>query len=97
MVLSAGGPSDPWLCRRYQSYGQGTIDYKNIRYIFVLQGGYLALFPILKKMLSCLCGGTELLGIKWLPSLSMSQAKELTPFEVGHKQWKASVHTLTLG
>ncbi|XP_013420923.1 uncharacterized protein LOC106181165 isoform X1 [Lingula anatina] len=39
--------------------------------------------------------GFELLGIKWLPSLSINQAKELTPYEVGDKQWKKSIHTLT--
>ncbi|XP_002738289.2 dynein axonemal assembly factor 8-like [Saccoglossus kowalevskii] len=36
----------------------------------------------------------ELLGIKWLPSLSTVQAKEITPFEVGDKQWHPSIKTL---
>jgi hypothetical protein len=41
--------------------------------------------------------GFEILGIKWLPSLSNNQAKELTPYEIGDKHWKASIHTLTSG
>ncbi|CAH1795909.1 unnamed protein product [Owenia fusiformis] len=39
--------------------------------------------------------GFELLAIKWLPGLSSTQAKELTPYEVGNKQWKPSIHQLT--
>ncbi|XP_063960044.1 dynein axonemal assembly factor 8-like isoform X1 [Lytechinus pictus] len=38
--------------------------------------------------------GLELLGIKFLPSLTAFQAKELTPFEVGDRSWQPSVHTL---
>ncbi|XP_064651155.1 dynein axonemal assembly factor 8-like [Lineus longissimus] len=39
--------------------------------------------------------GFEILGIKWLPSLSNNQAKVLTPYEIGDRHWKASIHTLT--
>ncbi|XP_072337431.1 dynein axonemal assembly factor 8 isoform X3 [Scyliorhinus torazame] len=39
-------------------------------------------------------GGFELLGLKWLPHLSRSQAKELTPFEVGDRHWQASIDCL---
>ncbi|XP_078095950.1 dynein axonemal assembly factor 8 [Mustelus asterias] len=39
-------------------------------------------------------GGFELLGLKWLPHLSRSQAKELTPFEVGDRPWQASIDCL---
>eukprot|EP00057_Strongylocentrotus_purpuratus_P006231 XP_011660705.1 PREDICTED: uncharacterized protein LOC580349 isoform X3 [Strongylocentrotus purpuratus] len=38
--------------------------------------------------------GLELLGIKFLPSLTAFQAKELTPFEIGDRSWQPSVHTL---
>ena len=41
--------------------------------------------------------GFELVGIKWLPSLSTQHAKELTPYEVGDREWKTSIHTLTSG
>ena len=41
--------------------------------------------------------GFELLGIKWLPGLSTQHAKELTPFEVGDKNWKPSIQMLTSG
>ena len=41
--------------------------------------------------------GFELLGLKWLPSLSNNQAKELTPFEVGDRGWRASIQSLTSG
>eukprot|EP00062_Callorhinchus_milii_P009056 gi/632952430/ref/XP_007891847.1/ PREDICTED: uncharacterized protein C16orf71 homolog isoform X2 [Callorhinchus milii] len=39
-------------------------------------------------------GGFELLGLKWLPHLSSSQAKELTPFEVGDRHWQGSIDCL---
>ncbi|XP_028670098.2 dynein axonemal assembly factor 8 isoform X2 [Erpetoichthys calabaricus] len=39
-------------------------------------------------------GGFELLGLKWLPTLSLPLARELTPFEVGDKQWQDSVARL---
>lgn len=39
--------------------------------------------------------GLELLGFKWLPGLTVSQAKEITPCEVGDRLWKNSLHTLT--
>ncbi|XP_076109890.1 dynein axonemal assembly factor 8-like isoform X2 [Mytilus galloprovincialis] len=39
--------------------------------------------------------GFELLGIKWVPSLSISQAKDVTPYEVGDRGWKENLHTLT--
>ncbi|KAJ1097248.1 hypothetical protein NDU88_002373 [Pleurodeles waltl] len=38
--------------------------------------------------------GFELLGLKWLPSLSRSQAKEITPFEVGDRPWQQSIDQL---
>ena len=41
--------------------------------------------------------GFEVLGLKWLPSLNSQQARQLTPFEVGDKDWKSSVHALTSG
>lgn len=41
--------------------------------------------------------GFELLGIKWVPSLSISQAKDVTPYEVGDRGWKENLHTLTTG
>ena len=41
--------------------------------------------------------GFELLGLKWQPRLTSHQARQLTPFEVGNKAWKSSVHTLTSG
>ncbi|XP_067859725.1 dynein axonemal assembly factor 8 [Heptranchias perlo] len=39
-------------------------------------------------------GGFELLGLKWLPHLSRSQAKELTPYEVGDRHWQGSIGCL---
>ncbi|XP_051878422.1 dynein axonemal assembly factor 8 isoform X2 [Pristis pectinata] len=39
-------------------------------------------------------GGFELLGLKWLPHLSRSQAKELTPYEVGDRHWQESIDCL---
>ncbi|XP_078519163.1 dynein axonemal assembly factor 8 isoform X2 [Lissotriton helveticus] len=55
--------------------------------------------PITRKQLLYLgkgdCdSGFELLGLKWLPSLSRSQAKEITPFEVGDKPWQQSIDQL---
>ena len=47
--------------------------------------------------LQALADGFELLAIKWLPSLSAQHAKQLTPHEVGDKQWKSSIHMLTSG
>lgn len=41
--------------------------------------------------------GFELLGIKWLPCLSAQHAKELTPLEIGDKNWKNSIRLLTSG
>ncbi|XP_060589717.1 dynein axonemal assembly factor 8-like [Ruditapes philippinarum] len=38
--------------------------------------------------------GLELLGMKWVPRLTVSQAKEVTPCEVGDRLWKDSLHTL---
>lgn len=38
--------------------------------------------------------GFELLGMKWLPGLTTSQAKEVTPCEVGDRLWKDNIHTL---
>lgn len=36
----------------------------------------------------------ELLALKWLPTLSWQQAQELSPFEVGERQWHRSVVSL---
>ena len=44
-----------------------------------------------------LAEGFELLGIKWLPSLSVYHAKELTPHEVGDPLWRRSIQALTSG
>lgn len=41
--------------------------------------------------------GFELLGMKWLPGLTTSQAKEVTPCEVGDRLWKDNIHTLVSG
>ncbi|OCT64336.1 dynein axonemal-associated protein 1 [Xenopus laevis] len=38
--------------------------------------------------------GFELLGLKWLPSLSRLQAKEITPYEVGDRPWQRSIEHL---
>ncbi|XP_046582634.1 dynein axonemal assembly factor 8-like [Haliotis rubra] len=63
----------------------------------LLMGKILNLVPHSKTpVVSPLSTGFELLGLKWLPSLSLSQAREVTPFEVGDKQWRESIHTLTL-
>ena len=47
--------------------------------------------------MSTLGEGFELLGIKWLPSLNPLYAKELTPYEVGDKEWKSSLQGLSSG
>lgn len=44
-----------------------------------------------------LTDGLELLGMKWLPCLTATQAKEVTPYEAGDRLWKDNVHTLTTG
>ncbi|XP_061456052.1 dynein axonemal assembly factor 8 isoform X3 [Rhineura floridana] len=36
----------------------------------------------------------ELLALKWLPLLTRTQAKEITPFEVGDKSWQMSLDAL---
>ncbi|XP_036421409.1 uncharacterized protein LOC118804902 [Colossoma macropomum] len=36
----------------------------------------------------------ELLALKWLPTLSLRQAQELSPFEVGDRLWQSSVASL---
>ncbi|XP_073492665.1 dynein axonemal assembly factor 8-like [Aquarana catesbeiana] len=43
------------------------------------------------------CGfeGFEVLGLKWLPRLSRLQAKEITPYEVGDRQWQSDIEQLT--
>ncbi|XP_073504372.1 dynein axonemal assembly factor 8-like isoform X3 [Phyllobates terribilis] len=40
------------------------------------------------------CQGFELLGLKWMPSLSLVQATEITPYEVGEHLWQESVGQL---
>nr|XP_014351953.1 PREDICTED: uncharacterized protein LOC106706083 [Latimeria chalumnae] len=42
-------------------------------------------------------GGFELLGLKWLPQLTRSQVKEITPFEVGDRHWQESIEFLASG
>ncbi|KAH9504288.1 hypothetical protein Btru_064554 [Bulinus truncatus] len=44
---------------------------------------------------SVLAEKSELLAIKWTPSLSLIQAKELTPYEVGDIRWRKSLNFLT--
>ncbi|KAK7174436.1 hypothetical protein R3I93_001602 [Phoxinus phoxinus] len=39
--------------------------------------------------------GFELLALKWVSKLSKWQAQELSPFEVGDREWLSSVHSLT--
>ncbi|KAI2666071.1 Dynein axonemal assembly factor 8 [Labeo rohita] len=39
--------------------------------------------------------GFELLALKWEPKLSLRQAQELSPFEIGEKEWHSSVQSLT--
>ncbi|XP_067089795.1 dynein axonemal assembly factor 8 [Osmerus mordax] len=36
-------------------------------------------------------GGFELLALKWLPTLSRQQAREVSPFEVGDQLWQSSL------
>lgn len=36
----------------------------------------------------------ELLALKWLPTLTWQQARELSPFEVSERQWHSSVVSL---
>ena len=61
-------------------------------------GRLLNLVPYSKTVTTLpLTEGFELLGIKWLPGLSLAHAKELTPYEVGAKEWKPSIQHLTSG
>ncbi|XP_039543634.1 uncharacterized protein LOC120490257 [Pimephales promelas] len=39
--------------------------------------------------------GFELLALKWVSKLSKWQAQELSPFEIGEREWQSSVHSLT--
>ncbi|XP_073686478.1 dynein axonemal assembly factor 8 [Garra rufa] len=39
--------------------------------------------------------GFELLALKWEPKLSERQAQELSPFEIGEKEWHSSMQSLT--
>ncbi|XP_048049656.1 dynein axonemal assembly factor 8 isoform X2 [Megalobrama amblycephala] len=39
--------------------------------------------------------GFELLALKWEPKLSQRQAQELSPFEIGDREWQSSVQSLT--
>ncbi|XP_077069551.1 dynein axonemal assembly factor 8 [Siphateles boraxobius] len=39
--------------------------------------------------------GFELLALKWVSKLSKWQAQELSPFEIGDREWQSSVHSLT--
>lgn len=41
--------------------------------------------------------GFELLGIKFVSSMTMHQAKEFTPYEIGDKLWQSSLKPLTSG
>eukprot|EP00079_Xenopus_tropicalis_P008916 XP_002932503.2 PREDICTED: uncharacterized protein C16orf71 homolog [Xenopus tropicalis] len=53
--------------------------------------------PVVKTLASStgsVYEGFELLGLKWLPSLSRLQAKEITPYEVGDHPWKRSIEHL---
>jgi hypothetical protein len=42
-------------------------------------------------------GTFEILGMKWLPRIGAAAAKDLTPYEVGDRNWKSSVRALTAG
>ncbi|XP_056308794.1 dynein axonemal assembly factor 8 [Danio aesculapii] len=39
--------------------------------------------------------GFELLALKWVSQLSRRQAQELSPFEIGEREWQSSVQSLT--
>ncbi|KAK2148746.1 hypothetical protein LSH36_485g02057 [Paralvinella palmiformis] len=60
-------------------------------------GQILGVVPYCKSQPPAFKHGLELLGIKWLPSLSLQHAKELTPYEVGEPAWKPSLQKLTSG
>lgn len=61
-------------------------------------GQVLGLLPYSKSPSQMpVCPGFELLGTKWLPSLTTTQAREVTPYEVGDRHWKESLHTLASG
>ena len=65
---------------------------------YLFTGRLLNVVPYSKTPITLsLKDGLELLGLKWLPSLSRSQAREVTPYEVGDRPWKQSIHTLTSG
>lgn len=72
--------------------------YKFVSLVPVFIGKLLGMVPVSRHHTSFpFTEGLELLGVKWLPSLSLSQAKEITPCEVGDKLWKESLHKLTNG
>ncbi|XP_052272728.1 dynein axonemal assembly factor 8-like isoform X2 [Dreissena polymorpha] len=61
----------------------------------ILIGRLLGMVPYSRQPASLpFLEGLELLGLKWLPRLSVTQAKEVTPCEVGDRLWKDSLHTL---
>ena len=65
--------------------------------IFLVTGQILGVVPYCKSQPPAFKYGIELLGIKWLPSLSLQHAKEITPYEVGEPAWKPSLQKLTSG
>ncbi|XP_060073808.1 dynein axonemal assembly factor 8-like [Ylistrum balloti] len=72
------------------------LGHSNLKSNGLLVGQLLNMVPYSKTPISLpLAEGFELLGIKWVPSLTLSQAKEVTPYEVGDRQWKKNIHTLT--
>ena len=50
--------------------------------------------PSLLRIQQCSGNTLRLAALKWLPRLESAQAKEVTPFEVGHLQWRSSIEQL---
>ncbi|OWF38942.1 uncharacterized protein LOC110465662 [Mizuhopecten yessoensis] len=72
------------------------LGHSNLKSCGLLVGQLLNMVPFSKTPITLpLSEGFELLGVKWVPSLTLSQAKEVTPYEVGDRQWKKNIHTLT--
>ncbi|XP_033757946.1 uncharacterized protein LOC117340288 isoform X2 [Pecten maximus] len=72
------------------------LGHNNLKSCGLLVGQLSNMVPYSKTPMNLtLTEGFELLGIKWVPSLTLSQAKEVTPYEVGDRHWKKNIHTLT--
>jgi hypothetical protein len=50
--------------------------------------------PLLQQLLEVQENSFELLGLKFLSSLSMNQARVLTPFDVENWKWQSSIDAL---